>query len=1614
MIPMIFKEMCPNCNGEIYSERFEVGVCEKCLKDEYVKDNLELCKKLREEKTLKNLKDYCKILNEFKEFEEFVKSLGYELLSIQRMWAKRVLKNKSFSIVAPTGVGKSFFGVLMSLFLAKKGKKCYIILPTTLLIKQTYERIISLIDKNNLKINVVAYHSELSTKEKKEVKEKIDNNDFDILITTSNYLAKNPPNTKFDFIFVDDVDALLKASKNVDRTLKLLGFDDEIINEAYKIIYLIKIGKIEDALKKREILKKKLSKIKYGCLIIASATGKSYGDRVKLYRELLNFEIGYGMNKLRDVEDIYDEELSLNKILEYIKIFGSGGLIFVSIDYGVEKAKEIEEFLIKNGIKAKLIHSKDKKGFDDFREGKLDVLIGVASYYGVLVRGLDMPERVRYAIFYGVPKFKIKLKEYIEKLKEKGELKEDIDIEGKTLEEIKEIVSEKLKIKNFSIRVEDNEYLLLIPDVKTYIQASGRTSRMTEFGLTKGASIVLVDEKDIFEYLNKYMLFMYESEFKKIDEINIEELIKKIDELREKIKKGRITGKIPDLLKSVLMVVESPNKARTIASFFGKPSIRKINNRNVYEVCIGDINLIITASGGHVFDLVTKEGFYGVKIENNVYIPIYTSIKKVNGEQFTDQKNIEELLKQLSKSGEKVNFMDSKENIEIIREIADEVDAIFIATDIDTEGEKIGYDIALNSMPFNKNIYRVGFNEITKRAILKAVESFKKGEELKLDENKVKGQVVRRIEDRWIGFRLSQKLWEVFNKNYLSAGRVQTPVLGWIIERYNEHKIKVPYLSLKLENDIYIGKVWEKEFDKDEVEVEVKIYEKEINPLPPFTTDTLLEESTKRFNLSADEVMAIAQELFELGLCLTPDTYVVLGDGRIETIEDIVNIQEGNILSLDLDDLSIKKDIVTKFWKLRYTGNLRKIILSNNYEIKATPDHHLLVLRDNQLRWISAKDIKENDYIAMPFNYKVDRKPISLLNLLKYLDITDVLIEFDENSRIFEKIEEFIRKNIKTSTKYKYLRNKRVPLKYLIKWNFNLDEVEKEAKYIYKSVAGTKKIPLFKLDERFWYFVGLVLGDGSIQNSKIKIAQTPLKDVKTILDETFPFLHNWISGNQVNISNPIIAEILRKLGTREGKLNGIIFSLPENYVNALIAGYFDTDGCFSLLYNKNVKKHNLRMLLTSKRKEVLEKIGIYLNSIGILNRLHKDKNRIYSLIISNKSLETFKEKIAKYLRIRKEAFERGYNTYREEHGEGFGCDLLPVKEIFEKLTFKIGRKYILKDSKIYIENWYKEKTNNIPRNKLKTVLKYVNNSEYKEFLEKIVDGEISFVRVKNVEDIFYDGYVYDLTIKNNQNFISNGVISHNCTYHRTSSTRVSLDGMRVAKEYLKLNNLEDYLKNREYFMEGAHECIRPTKPMDTEELIEFLKESNIKLTKNHIKVYDLIFRRFIASQMKEAIVEYEEIYIKDLDEKIEGYIDIKFDGWSRIYNLKLKKLPKIEKNYLKVLEKSIKKVPKVPLYDEGEVIKLMKERGIGRPSTYAQIIKKLLDRGYVIKSKGKNKLIPTKLGIEVYNYLISHYPHLISEERTRELEEIMDKIENGEVDYLEVLRTLYEEILSIK
>ncbi len=117
MIKSIFLRSCPNCGGDISSERLYMGLpCEKCLED----DVSDVCSHLKKEGFLK---DICKISDTLEEWERFfekkIKSLPW---SLQKAWAKRVFLGRSFALLAPTGIGKTSFGLITSYFLAKKGK----------------------------------------------------------------------------------------------------------------------------------------------------------------------------------------------------------------------------------------------------------------------------------------------------------------------------------------------------------------------------------------------------------------------------------------------------------------------------------------------------------------------------------------------------------------------------------------------------------------------------------------------------------------------------------------------------------------------------------------------------------------------------------------------------------------------------------------------------------------------------------------------------------------------------------------------------------------------------------------------------------------------------------------------------------------------------------------------------------------------------------------------------------------------------------------------------------------------------------------------------------------------------------------------------------------------------------------------------------------------------------------------------------------------------------------------------------------------------------------------------------------------------------------------------
>lgn len=886
-ISAIFEKLCPNCYGEISSYRLEKGLpCEKCLPDE----NLDVCQYIKKG----GLREICDIEEKLKKWQEhFENHIHSSPWSLQNTWAKRVFLNHSFVLLAPTGIGKTSFGISMSSFLVKEGKRCYILLPTKLLVKQVFERV------KKFKVeekDILAIGLEKNNKEKEQNKERLKNGDFKVLITTSMFLYKNfeiyPKD--FDFIFVDDVDSFVKTAKNIDKALYIMGFSQEDINTALELIKLkAKPNKTQEDWNKinqlSDYISKQKEKIK-SVLIVSSATSNPKSSRVRLFRELLGFEISTPTFYLRNIVDSYDEEYSYEKLISWIKTLGNGGLIFVPSDKGKEFVDEVVNQLNKHKIKALSYEDLDDKNIKKFENGKIHVLVGISSYRNPLARGLDLPHVIRYAVFFGVPKISISLKleenlshmlwaltsirGYIVKkfpeitvkinqwitqlqkyqyitpqfLQDKPQLQEKIQNLQKEIGEFlqkPEVIETLNSSDELTLKQKEDGYYLVVSDATGYLQASGRTSRLYAGGITKGLSIIMIDEKSAFKHLTKRVKWFSEDiNFVDIKSINLDEITQKLNEDRELVKKflkGQDIPQIKEFLKPVLLIVESPTKAKTIANFFGKPVRRRLINAEVLETSLEGKYLMITASLGHILDLVKNVAYHGVIVKEDEIAPIYEPIEGKD------------------------------ETIKDIRRLSVESMEIYLATDPDAEGEKISWDLNELLKPILKNIKRMEFHEVTKKAIVKAIQNPRD-----IDKNLVKAQIVRRVADRWIGFEYSQLLQKEFNKSWLSAGRVQTPVLGWIIKRDEESKKKIFIVGVDIPKEekhftfeiTFQSKIEAQNFYDNLKEIEIiveKIYEELENPPPPYRTDTMLKDASDRYRFSLPQTMDLAQTLFELG-----------------------------------------------------------------------------------------------------------------------------------------------------------------------------------------------------------------------------------------------------------------------------------------------------------------------------------------------------------------------------------------------------------------------------------------------------------------------------------------------------------------------------------------------------------------------------------------------------------------------------------------------------------------------------------------------------------------------------------------------------------------------------
>jgi len=254
------------------------------------------------------------------------------------------------------------------------------------------------------------------------------------------------------------------------------------------------------------------------------------------------------------------------------------------------------------------------------------------------------------------------------------------------------------------------------------------------------------------------------------------------------------------------------------------------------------------------------------------------------------------------------------------------------------------------------------------------------------------------------------------------------------------------------------------------------------------------------------------------------------------------------------------------------------------------------------------------------------------------------------------------------------------------------------------------------------------------------------------------------------------------------------------------------------------------------------------------------------------------------------------------------------------------------------------------------------------------------------------------------------------TYMRTDSVRVSSDALKDAREHISRNYDKPYLpaKARMYKnkrkAQDAHEAIRPTSfDLPPEMVKPFLKDEELK-------VYTLIWNRFVASQMSPALVEETEFDIRASKYQFRAKGEVmKFDGFLALYP-KLKKdqnvLPKAQPGdelTLQELETKQNFTQPPSRYTEGSLVKELEARGIGRPSTYAPIIATIQGREYVLKDKGR--FIPTEIGLFVNDYLIENFPDLLEFKFTARLEEELDRISEGETEWLDYLSS-YNALLS--
>lgn len=980
-------------------------------------------------------------------------------------------------------------------------------------------------------------------------------------------------------------------------------------------------------------------------------------------------------------------------------------------------------------------------------------------------------------------------------------------------------------------------------------------------------------------------------------------------------------------------------------------------------------------------------------------------------------------------------YPDKKQVVRSLKQAAKRASEIYLMTDEDREGEAIAWHVYNEIKGSTKaKIRRATTSSVTKQGILNAIEHARD-----LDEGRIEAYLSRRILDRLAGYKTSFLTQQATGGK--SAGRVQSALLRLIVEREEEIRRFVPeeYWVLTAELETSKGECFnavlsEKVKVPDEktakrIDGKVrkskptisKVQAKEVNvrPYPPFTTIPMTGAASSILNISSERTMKIAQGLYEAGLCLLPDELVVLPSGKIITIEEAVNREEEAIIGfggIDTLDLSTQDVDVFAHQKIPYDGGAVGISTYDGQEITVTPDHNFLVYQNQQIEWMPAEDLLPGTFVLCSKNIKVHRNFVyhHMYYLIRF-GIRDCHAKIRVNLKDNTYTKDILSGMNRDSTYYKYLRNNRVPFCMLVEYLENRFLGDEEEKFVGSNVtsflwASPGSKPEFFSVADFCYFLGLCLGDGHIGEGKITFPKCVANDEawKTILD---PLGHHIGESESINVSGQILRKLCIAFGGKEGNKSADIY-LHEDIAGSdlhtwhFLAGLFDSDGCFNY-------RHGLQVSYTTISQPMAKQINILLRTMGYLSGIRRRKNdsKNCSIKFTRQSGLEFVRDVEPYLRIKKRICKSILDSVENTKDNTINFPVVDLVESERKSKGITKQKLSLNvfgNSTSYC-NYLRllpgrTRSSYFPPEVLSKIADFLGS----QILKRISEGDAYFARIKVIEKIPYKGFVYDVSTST-ENFISNTFYVHNCTYMRTDSPIMDPSALDEVRSYIDSSFGCDYLPGKANFYKGkagaqeAHECCRPT---------HFETQS---VSGDGSRLYDLIWRRAVSSQMTPGRDRRMRVNVDigGYDFIARGSVRL-FDGFRRVWHygrsddVVLPDLKEGEKCKLKNLKLEQKFTQPPPRFSDASLGKTSEDLMVTRPSTWANSIKTLKNRGYI--TVAKKAFHPTETGMRVIEFLREAGMCFVDLQFTCDMENLLDDVHQGDKTRSEVLAGFWKRL----